>query len=739
MANINEQILNLQREPLVVGAGGAVNSVNGQTGDVVLTAEDVGALPDSTVIPTKVSELDNDSDFQTGSEVSSAIGIETTAREGADNNLQSQIDAITASSDVTDIVGTYAQLQAYDTSTLGDNDIIKVLQDEEHDNETTYYRWSTSTQTFTLIGEEGPYYTKSAADQKFQEKLTASTNVAINANNEISADIPVFTGTDGVDAGTAGKVPAPATTDAGKYLKADGTWDSVQAGPTVVQTIGASTTDVMSQKATTNMIYPSGYETSKQRIAIGYQNTVSNNWSTALGTYAEAASNYCIAIGSGYNASSKTIAGGSSSNSAIAIGYQALARPLGSIAIGAGASVSSGYNQSVALGSSSVVGRQYELSIGSGSAANGTRFIANVTDPTAAQDAATKNYTDNLVISYSAINGASAPTTATEGKYIGQLYYDTTNEAMYFLKEIDTTTTPATYTWEAIGGGSITPVQTTGASSTDVMSQAATSNMIYPSGYEVSHNNITIGGDAIPQPSGSAGVIAIGPGKSGQAQGSNNAVRIGYNTRAAQNGVAVGPNSDARGQYSTSVGNNAYCNEDNNVAIGAFANTASNIRSVALGRSSTTTRDNEVSVGSGASGNYTTRYIANVTDPSLAQDAATKNYVDGTVIYSNTSGTSANFTLDDSVANYRFIEVYYLDGTNGRQFSTKIDTSIGLVCSLQDIHASSSDVFLKIATLTFSGTSATFSRTGEMQIQDSGNIWNGTSNRMLVCKVVGYK
>ena len=32
--------------------GGAVDSVNGQTGDVVLDAQDVGALPDSTVIPT---------------------------------------------------------------------------------------------------------------------------------------------------------------------------------------------------------------------------------------------------------------------------------------------------------------------------------------------------------------------------------------------------------------------------------------------------------------------------------------------------------------------------------------------------------------------------------------------------------------------------------------------------------------------------------------------------------------
>lgn len=47
---------------MVVG-GGAVDSVNGMTGDVVLGASDVGALPDTTAIPTKTSDLQNDSGF----------------------------------------------------------------------------------------------------------------------------------------------------------------------------------------------------------------------------------------------------------------------------------------------------------------------------------------------------------------------------------------------------------------------------------------------------------------------------------------------------------------------------------------------------------------------------------------------------------------------------------------------------------------------------------------------------
>ena len=104
----------------------------------------------------------------------------------ADNNLQSQIDAITAASDVTDIVGTYAELQAYDTSSLPNNSIIKVLQDESRNDETTYYRWviTGGVGSWVLIGEEGPYYTKSETDTLLQAKQND-----ITSSNKLSADL----------------------------------------------------------------------------------------------------------------------------------------------------------------------------------------------------------------------------------------------------------------------------------------------------------------------------------------------------------------------------------------------------------------------------------------------------------------------------------------------------------------------------------------------------------------------
>lgn len=135
------------------------------------------------------------------------ITTETTNRENADNNLQSQIDAITASSDVTDIVGTYAQLLTYDTSTLAPNSIIKVLQDENRNNETTYYRWVVSggVGSWVLIGEEGPYYTKSEADAAFVPQSRTINGQALSANVTLTANDVGATTQSYVDAGLSTK------------------------------------------------------------------------------------------------------------------------------------------------------------------------------------------------------------------------------------------------------------------------------------------------------------------------------------------------------------------------------------------------------------------------------------------------------------------------------------------------------------------------------------------------------
>lgn len=99
--------------------------------------------------------------------------IRTDIADGLDN-LQDQIDALSASSDVTDVVGTYTDLENYDTSGLTENDILKVLEDSTHDDSTTYYRWILvgGVGQWQYIGEQGAYYTKAEADAKFVEQVS---------------------------------------------------------------------------------------------------------------------------------------------------------------------------------------------------------------------------------------------------------------------------------------------------------------------------------------------------------------------------------------------------------------------------------------------------------------------------------------------------------------------------------------------------------------------------------------
>ena len=152
---------------------------------------------------TAINQINSTIDNHTTqiSNLSTGLDGEITSRQEADTNLQNQIDAISASSDVKDIVGTHQELERYDTTTLGDNDIIKVLQDETQDGATTYYRWDTDTHTFSLIGEEGPYYTKAQADTLLsgkQDTLTAGENISI-VNNVISSTAGTYSAGTGLE------------------------------------------------------------------------------------------------------------------------------------------------------------------------------------------------------------------------------------------------------------------------------------------------------------------------------------------------------------------------------------------------------------------------------------------------------------------------------------------------------------------------------------------------------------
>lgn len=68
--------------------------------------------------------------------------------------LSNIVDILDNKSDVADVVATYADLQNYTTTGLGDNDIIKVLSDSTQNGRCSYYRYHKSTDTFSFIGVE---------------------------------------------------------------------------------------------------------------------------------------------------------------------------------------------------------------------------------------------------------------------------------------------------------------------------------------------------------------------------------------------------------------------------------------------------------------------------------------------------------------------------------------------------------------------------------------------------------
>ena len=123
---------------VVISGGGAVDSVNGKTGEVVLTAADVGALPSSTVIPDSTSDLINDSGFITAAQAAAAAPVQSVNGQTGDVVIQtggSPLDAypvgsiymsVNSTSPATLFGGTWEQLEdrfllaAGQTYTAGD-------------------------------------------------------------------------------------------------------------------------------------------------------------------------------------------------------------------------------------------------------------------------------------------------------------------------------------------------------------------------------------------------------------------------------------------------------------------------------------------------------------------------------------------------------------------------------------------------------------------------------------------
>lgn len=451
----------------------------------------------------------------------------------------------------------------------------------------------------------------SATDTKY----TAGTNVSISDQNVISATDTTYTHFTGATAstdGVQGLVPGPLAGDEDKFLKADGTWDTVQAGSsyTAGDGINISAQDVISA---TN--------TGKAKIlTTADYNANSSNWSdtdpanfNCVASWKLESGLYCVGENSLTFYDSRTRPNTLGKGTLIVAGGDSTTnnRRCILLCLPGNATITKVVNQS----DGSLV-NVYTMVTG---VINNLVSTSTTDALSANQGKVLKDLVDSL-----AIRGAGAPTTTTVGQ-VGTLYEDTTNGDLYICTDA---TNP--YTWEEVGagGGGPTVVQTTGTSTTDVMSQNAVTSMVFADPSD--RQKVQIGAGA----SASNGITSIA---------------IGNSATTNDNGaIALGRSSSPSGRGS--------------VAIGAFATTPSEIQGV-VGFGSTNT-----AYGYNSS-NY--RLLTGLYDPQSAHDAATKGYVDGIatmgILTTSPTGTTAGvpgrlYTYDTGGGSY---EVYLCVHDNG--------------------------------------------------------------------------
>lgn len=178
---VNDASLTIQRNGTNVGTFTA-NSASDTTINIDVPIYTSGLINDSGYVTEAAL-----SGYATDQDIEEAVSAEADLRAAADQDLQTQIDAISSASDVVDVVGTYAELQNYDTSKLSNNDIIKVLTDSTHDNAISYYRWDDANDTFVYIGSQGPFYTKSETDATFVPQTRTVNGKALSTDIALTA------------------------------------------------------------------------------------------------------------------------------------------------------------------------------------------------------------------------------------------------------------------------------------------------------------------------------------------------------------------------------------------------------------------------------------------------------------------------------------------------------------------------------------------------------------------------
>lgn len=116
--------------------------------------------------------------------------------------------------------------------------------------------------------------------------------------------------------------------------------------------------------------------------------------------------------------------------------------------------------------------------------------------------------------------------------------------------------------------------------------------------------------------------------------------------------------------------------------------------------------------------------------------------ITGTVLYDNSTGTTGNVTLSESVADYSYVEIYYYrNHWSGNMYgSRKINDANGKTTSLGGelffFDTGNTTLYVEHKRVSLSGNTITVIDYGQATNKGGGNA---TSNTIYITKVIGYK
>lgn len=603
---------------------------------------------------------------------------QTLIREVAERimDVEDEVEELKNNPDVADIVPTYAALQQYDTSTLTDKALIRVLADETHDGQSTYYRYSTSTQQFTYVGAAGDYYTKAQTDAALAlkaDKATTYTKTEVDTALDLKADkATTYTKTE-VDTALAGKqntltFDSTPTASSTNPVTSEGIKAYVDALPVSGATVLTSADynwPVNNPNCVALWLLEPGYYVGPSDSTVSVRPT----------------SSYSGGMGNGFPCSALVIHKAIDNNNRGALVW-----------------FSNSPNDTRLISAIDVNGSNWSA----------RKLDTSVTDSltsTSATSALSANQGKVLkgLIDSIAIRGAGAPTTSTIGE-VGQLYEDGTNGALYQLKSIDITVTPNTYNWEQVGAGGGGVTELTSANynyptnnpdglapwllepgmyyikanpvSPIRLYNSSSSSLSFAQNESLIINKTTVSGDPMTNvisytnsgniwsvdydASGTrkkegqiitSNSIVSSTGTSTASVMSQNAttsmvyadplyrrnIKLGASAsigNGVDNAVAIGSSAKANNGQATAVGTNSTASGNSSTAVGRGA-IASALGSVALGTYSSSTVQGQVDVGTTVAdygyNNSNYRLLTGLYDPQSDHDAATKGYVDGLI------------------------------------------------------------------------------------------------------------